>query len=237
MFWGQTGQLWANPGCGCAEHSHGRVPSQNPCGAHSGVGLGGTGRAPPWRCRGGPTGAPKTWDTPSRECGERFPPQSHWWLLQVPWCDVGAKSLIPLGSAAAQAPSAPSPNRPCPFGGCRWPRAPPGAASTGGVALAGGTRPVGRGARGQSRGKGVGVGVPGLGPPRLGVWGTLCPPCHLPVHPAHRAGAEGCPTAGTAHNVPLSFCPCAPVPHIPKPWLGTERGWCQELLAFICSIK
>lgn len=168
-------RLWANLGWGCAECSRRRVPSQNLHGLSSGVELGGPHTGAAQR-------VPKEPPKPSRECGECFPPPSHSWVLGVLWCDAGARSLIPLGSAAALGPPLPPPHTdPHPLGAAGVPGPPPGAASTSGVALAGGTRSVGCGARGQSHGKGVGVGVPGLGPPRgWGCGAPLCPAA-LPI--------------------------------------------------------
>lgn len=178
-----------------------------------------------WNWEGPALEPPKPGITPSREWGEHFPSQSHPWVLWVP------NSRSHWDQRLLQAPCAPSPHRPWPLRGCRWPRVPPGAASTAAVALAGGSSSVGCGAQGQSRGKGVGVGVPGLGPPEAGGVG------HPPALPITSQFIPPCCTGGTGAlptDVPLSLCPNT---QHPAGLAGNGARTVKGFLAFICSIS
>lgn len=174
---------------------------------------GAAGRVPHWSCTGSPKGDPKPWDNPQ---------QGMWGAFPFPVPLVGAKSLIPLGSAATPGPPVPPPHTdPGPSGGAGGPGPPrvlpaqvewPWQVAPGPWAVVPGGRAMGK----------VWVsGCQGWVPPGLGVWGTPVPSPSPPssCRPAALGALVLCPW--------MCLCPCAPIPNIPMLQLGTEQGPCR----------
>lgn len=191
----------------------------------------GTGRTQHWSCTVRPKGAPKPWDDPQQGMGRAFP------FPVPPVGAVGAKSLILLGSAAAPGPLCPLPTQPLAPQGVQVAQGPPGAASTGGVALAVAAAPWDVVPRGRAVGKVWVLGCQGWVPPRLGVWDTPLPSSSPPSSPLPAAlGALVlCPPCPTAGHCPW-MCLCPNSQH-PDGLAGNRARTVQGLLAFICSIR